>query len=218
MLRLTKIRTIALVMALYGSEAYAQPKPTFPCSPALNQVLSGQLNTLDADTLNYSPIGSTITSYNGIGYNKADGYIYGQQGSNVIQIDANGVARNLTLTSISGSTPSGSFIGDFDNFGNLLLSTNTNYWLLSNINPTALTADSRQLTKIGTGSVNDFAYVPSENAFFGVSSGGGQIVKVAYDPSPNQVTVTSISLFGASVSGAFGALWADSAGRETFTE
>lgn len=209
-------RFVRMATLIIGCPASALAQPAFQCSPTLYQVLNtpnaGQLNALDPATATYTPIGTPQGSYNATAYNPVDNFIYALDGSGFVQIDATGQKRSVTLNLISGAAPGG-FAGDFDTAGNYVGGNTSTLWLINNIDPVNLTADSRQLAVTGSPGSADLVYVPTADRFYGTN--GTNLNEIDVDESAVTANVTAKPI-GLADSGSFGAGWADQPGSLLF--
>lgn len=119
-----------------------------------------QLTRIDTtiNPFSYSAVGGTNPIYNALGYNSADNYMYGLQGSTarLVRIGADGTALDLGL--VSGLPVQSYFSGAFASTGNMLYtmafpSQNQLY----TINVATMTATAITLSRSVT--VADFAFI-----------------------------------------------------------
>lgn len=137
---------ISTLVTLTWSPAHATGP--FNCQPGFYQVISGQLKILNPLTGVYSDIGSTGATYNAIGYNPNDDFIYGwgTGGSiigQLIKVDSAGVVTPLGTAGITGS----SFVsGDFDADNNIYFRKNASTLVRINVQTSPLTYTELPLT------------------------------------------------------------------------
>ncbi len=125
----------------------------FACESALYQVLSGQLKIFDPASLEYTPIGTAIPSYNGTGYNVQDGYIYGHRSQDgkryLFKIFNDGTYE--TVGEITNGNDYPNYKADFDDDGNLVTYHNGVLYFLD-VDQTPLAHTSINLTNTTGGS------------------------------------------------------------------
>ena len=121
----------------------------FTCRPGFYQVISGQLKILNPLTGVYSDIGVQGETYNAIGYNPRDNYIYGWGTAGAIQnqlvkVDS---AGSVTALGAAGAATGNWVSGDFDDNNNLYFRKNNT--TLIKINVAANPPTSTELTLTG---------------------------------------------------------------------
>lgn len=142
----TAIALIISVVAMGSGPVYAAGP--FSCQPGFYQVISGQLKLLNPTTGVYTDIGSAGNTYNAIGYNPRDNYIYGWGTSGsienkVIRIDSAGTVTDLGTAGLGALNM---FSGDFDDNNNLYIRKNTS---LIKVNVASNPPTSTELTLTG---------------------------------------------------------------------
>ncbi len=133
----------------------------FTCSNAFYQIINGTLTQLNPSTGQYTTLGSTGSlNTNAVGYNQEDNYLYAIQtiafgGSNgLVRIEHDGTTTGLGIP--TGLTwPAAYVSGDFDNAGNLYVSTSSS--TLFKIDVSANTATTIALT--ASLPINDLVYL-----------------------------------------------------------
>ncbi|MEM7800778.1 MAG: hypothetical protein AAF633_16425, partial [Chloroflexota bacterium] len=183
---------------------------TFVCEPAFYQVLGRTLHRLDTETFEYEVIGSHSRSYNAIGYNIEDDYLYGiqkiQGDSHLIQINNKGVITELGEVNIPSNTR---YRGDFDLEGNLVVTNGSFLYSIDVSESPATVTTSERLTKIGNPSLNfhDITYNRITDTFFSFTQ--GQVLEI----DPVELTIEKIADYSDVVSGKpFGAAFSDENG------
>lgn len=217
MIKLFKILVAAILLAtcLAYQSSHVNAAP-FACSPSFYQVIGGQLKVLDPITGVYNNIGADAGfSYNAIGYNVLDNYIYGiaQSGAtgvtigDVIRISSDGTVFNLGAP--TGGIPISGYVnGSMDTSGNLYIITGTSTVYKINVS----TLVSTQLTITG-----DAIADPYENVFMGnkLYSLVGSTLSVVDLSTNNATNVTVSGPSGWVSAGGYGAGWATK-GSELF--
>ena len=176
--------------------------PPFTCEPGFYQVISGQLKELNPVTGAYTNIGSTYsTTYNAMGYDVLDNYLYamgtgGSDQGDLLRIASDGAVSDLGRPS---GLPVANYVsGDMDNQGHLLVQGNASTWY--SIDVTTLTATAFTVTG-STGSGNDAAWI---GGFLYFAS--GQTLSTI---SLTNDVETSVGVGTLPSGGAFGAAWSD---------
>ena len=142
------VATVFSLVVVLNVSTQANASSPFACRPGFYQVISGQLNILNPLTGQYSPIGNaTAGTYNAIGYNPNDNYIYGWgTGGTIlgqlIRVDSSGVVTALGSAGTNGSYVS----GDFDDNNNLYFRKNGTTLVRINVAASPLTATELTLT------------------------------------------------------------------------
>ena len=208
-----------------------QTSVPFTCSDAryVSQIISGDtsttLTTLNLDG-SYTPIGTASgKTYNGIGYNVVDNFIYalikpipgGTNPTNLARIDANGVLYDMgpitdALTGVPYTGPTGAS-GTMDNSGNLYIKavgpTNVLYKIkVSDRTVTTLSLSANVTT-------NDLAFVPKNGTItddFIYYQNAGFLGKINLTTGPGTVT-TPINSTAHSSPTTFGAFYSDGLGN-----
>lgn len=214
-----------------------------PGQASLYQVIDGQLKVFDTAENAYQDAGpSTGLKINAIGFNVEDDLIYGVakkdgvdalgnpvKSTDVVMMDADGNAYRI------GEGPTGDYVGDFDDSGNLwtFASTMNNATMIdvdnldANGNPTITQFDLPN--DLFNGRIYDIAYNSAENAFYaveapGTNGGAGAIHKIDLsqvadggEPSITSVPITG-TLFddgmeAGMAKGAYGAVFLDGDGN-----
>lgn len=148
---LTAATSVALGMfSIHLTETPVDATSPFECQPGLYQVISGQLNILNPVSGQYSPIGSTQPTYNAIGFNPIDNYLYGWgTGGNingqVIRIASDG---SITTMGNAGQTGTTFVSADFDAEGFLWMRKNAT--TLVKVDVSGATATSENVTFTGS--------------------------------------------------------------------
>ena len=187
----------------------------FVCEPAFYQVLGSSLNKLDAQTFDYTILGTHNRGYNGIGYNVEDNYIYGIERINgkyhLKKIDNKGVHTDLGTVDIAGRT---NYRGDFDLDGNLVV-TNGKALYLIDVSATPPTVEVKALTKVGTVSYafHDITFNRVTNTFWTYTR--GEVIEI----DPTALTIEKIADYTAIADGApYGAAFSDADGDLYFSK
>ncbi len=178
----------------------------FSCQPSIYQVIAGGLNRFDPSTSVYSPIGTAGASYNALGYNPIDNYLYGVEGTTVIRVGADGSRETVT-----GLTVPSSNAGDVGDDGSYYLKINgTSYRKVDLVNKTDTT-----LTVTGAGqNVSDIVYYRSGGNQYLVGVLGPIVNIVALNAAGTSGNITQKTVAGlpAGTNG-YGAIWTDVNGR-----
>ena len=138
---------ILLANSIFGGSVAGASGP-FNCQPGFYQVISGHLKILNPLTGAYSDIGVAGDTYNAIGYNPSDDYIYGWGTSGaingqLIKVDSAGTVTALGNVGITGSN----FVsGDFDNNNNIYFRKNSTTLVRINVATTPLSHTELTLT------------------------------------------------------------------------
>ncbi len=204
------------------SECYgiSSCETAFTCTNTLYQVISATLKKLDPLTGEYEAIGSASSSYNGAGFNVQDGYIYGIKsatgGVRLWKINNQGKETDLGIISnFYGRT----YVGDFDESGNLYTYNGGSSTTLSyvDVDSETLTSTKLSLTHISTSKtpgVADITYNPVYKKFYGLS-GGHELLELDHIAKTARV-LGDFSEF-IDVNGGFGAAWSDQNGNSYFS-
>jgi hypothetical protein len=186
--------------------------PAFVCSKSqilYSGSLSGTTTLYDvnysANPLTRNPIGvSAAGIYNAIGFNTADGLVYGilsELGANsnhLIRIDGNGDVIDLgAVTGLPVQNTNEYNAGDFDNAGFLYVMHN-NSGSIYKIDVVGKTATAISLSPAVSISVSDIAY--HNGLFYGIRNSNSQLISI--DPATGIVT----DIGAAHGTGVFGAL------------
>ncbi|HWE57161.1 MAG TPA: Ig-like domain-containing protein [Acidimicrobiales bacterium] len=187
----------------FGGRSASATASSFTCQPGFYQVISGQLKLLNPLTGIYTNIGSVnsgYTSYNAMGYDVQDNYIYAISTStspgSVLKVAGDGTVTNLGVPS---GLPAVQYIsGDMDNSGDLIVQTGTpNVFYSINVN----TMTATQFTVSGSvGGANDMVWI--NGSLYMVSGSTLYVVNLS------TMTATSAPVAGLA-SGNFGAAWSD---------
>ena len=194
----------------------------FSCENTLYQVISNTLNELDPLTGTYNPLGSASSNFNGAGYNVEDGYIYGirsaSDGKRLWRVNTLGGETDMGLiTNFAGL----SYVGDFDDSGNLYTFTGGNQPSISYVdvssNVIQSVTTSLQPKESSDGNLPtsaDITYNPKFEVFLGLSN-QQQLFALNHAES----TYTIIGLFSSEIkeTGSFGAAWSDKDGFSYFS-
>ncbi len=191
----------------------------FVCSSNFYQVISGQLKLLDPSTGAYTDIGTAqADSYNAIGYNALDNYIYGIKTSvtdgigalgNLVQISSDGTLTDLGA--VSGLPLIAYFNGATDLAGNLYIRTGNA--TVYKINIASLTATPLSISGDAIGAANEAVFIA--NKLYLLIGSTLSIVDLSTNTSTN-VTVTGPAGW-LTASNNFGAGWTDQAGELFFS-
>lgn len=190
----------------------------FICTNTLYQVISNSLKRLDPISGEYEQVGDASANYNGAGYNVQDGYLYGigsgSDGKHLWKIDNSGSEEDLGLiTRFAGR----SYVGDFDELGNLYTYQSGSAAFLSYIDVDAEEIESVQvpITSLSgsTPSSADITYNPIFKKFYGLD---GQNRLFSLDPVEAESEI--LGHFGAEIDvrGSYGAAWSDVEGSSYF--
>lgn len=212
--------TLASILnAVYTLPAQAQVQPTFSCDGAayVGQKPPGvnfhQLSQLDTSTnpISFTNVGGTNHgfSYNAIGFNVNDGYLYGKSGRRVVRIGSDGSVVNLGEPTLpNGNTVNGGFIGDVgfnDKF--YVMANNTTLYEVDLTNSPltykVINLNDRPRTA-------DFAFNPRDQKLYAVQSNSKRLVIIDPNAAANQVTTRNLT--GDQFQGAQGAVFFDSNG------
>ena len=195
----------------------ASCETAFTCANTLYQVISSTLKKLDPLTGVYESIGSASGSYNGAGFNVQDGYIYGIKsetgGIKLWRINNQGQETDLGVVSnFFGRT----YVGDFDESGNLYTYNGGSSTTLSYIDVNADHLESIKIPLTHTGNtpgVADITYNPVYQKFYGLSA-SHQLLELDHKGQSARI----LGDFSAhiDVQGAFGAAWSDQNGNSYF--
>ncbi len=174
----------------------------FQCQPGFYQVISGQLYELNPVTSTYTAIGSKYsTSYNAMGFNVLDDYLYamGTGTSNtgdLLKIADDGSVADLGRPS---GMSSHSFVsGDMDGSGHLLVQYSSATWYSIDVSTgtwTSFTVTGQQ------GSGNDVVWI---DGYLYFASG-----TTLYTINLSTDVETSVNVSGLPSGGAYGAAWSD---------
>lgn len=191
------------------SPAYAAGGP-FVCQPGFYQVISGQLKELNPVTGAYQAVGVTNGTYNAIGYDTQDNYLYGISTAagnkgNLIRIADDGSLTDLGTVS---GMPTGLSIvsGDFDDNGNLIVQTGATQFY--SINVATRTATGFTTTGV-TASTNDMVWI--NGTVYGMTGTTLYAVNLSTHVSTS-ATVSGVT------SGSFGAGWSDNPNELFFSD
>lgn len=137
--------TSLLSFGLTGSVSATSP---FSCQPGFYQVISGQLNILNPLTGVYAPIGTQGSTYNAIGFNPVDNFIYGWGTAGAINGQVIRVSSDGSITPLgnAGHTGSNFVSGDFDNEGFLWMRKNDSVLLKIDVRQNPATSTEITLT------------------------------------------------------------------------
>ncbi|MFC7337425.1 DUF6923 family protein [Haloferula chungangensis] len=129
--RATRYRTFFATCAALSLAAHAETAPVFEPQPDFYQVISGQVNRLNARSGGYTPLGPNNQSYNAAGYNPLDGYVYAwgryaPYKNQLIRIHGDGTVQALGASKPNDATsPETSYYAaDMDRSGNLWVRSN----------------------------------------------------------------------------------------------
>ncbi len=172
----------------------------FACAPGFYQVISGQLKELNPVTGVYTDIGSAQPTYNAMGYDVADNYLYAISTDSTTQAHLLKIAADGSVTDLGVPTglPVASYVaGDFDGSGHLLLRSSATSWYsvdVATVKATAFTVSGAADTGNDIVWVGGVAYMLSGTTLYAV------------DLSTDVATSATVSGI---VSGSFGAGWSD---------
>jgi len=186
----------------YSSLAHANTP--FACTGDIYQVQSGQLRIFDPITSQYVDIGALGPSYNAMGFNQNDGFIYALQGSTLIRVASDGSRTEIFDTGIS------SFSGDVDNASRLWLQNGNRNLSIVDINTQAIT--DLGLDRAVPAAAADLTFVDTDDGQRIVMVGRSQMALV----DPVTGTVDKFALPDLANEGTTGAIWADSLGQVFF--
>ena len=173
------------------------------CAPGFYQVISGQLKQLNPVTGTYTDIGTvnpTYSTYNAMGYDTLDNYLYALSTSAGTQGDLLQIADDGSITDLGLPTnlPAGNYVaGDFDNAGNLIVRSTAATWYSIDVTTDVATV----LTITGAADAgNDLVWI----------SGVAYLLNATtlYAVNLSTDVATSATVAGV-VSGSFGAAWSD---------
>jgi hypothetical protein len=172
----------------------------FVCSPGFYQVISGQLKQLNPVTGLYTDIGTPQPTYNAMGYDTLDNYLYAISTGAGTTGDLLKIANDGSITDLGvpAGMPAGGWVaGDFDNAGNLIVRENSTIWFSINVATNVAT----QLTITGAPDVgNDLVW--SNGVAYLLNGTTLYAVNLSTDVATN-ATVSGV------ISGGFGAAWSD---------
>lgn len=180
----------------------------FGCDSKL--YLSQDKTLYDVNTTNnpftFPSLGSYTSSFNSIGLNPQDGFIYGtiDNTNTLVRIGKNGTFYNIGAVS---GLPNGILFnaGEFDSAGNYYIKENSNGSTLYKINVSSMTATPIALNRAIN--IADLAYNNTTGLLYSINSTDGNLISI----NPNNGTVTVIG--GGTGSTAFGALFSSSTGE-----
>ncbi len=181
-----------------STDAQAQSQPAFPGCTAdtyLAQYSNTRLFSFDTSVNPFivNPIGpASGMTYNAIGFNPADNYIYGLRGTNLLRIGSDGSVQDLGP--ISG-LPSGSIAGEFGPGGAYYVAQ---AWRIYRINVNTRTATYKTLSQRVV--AHDLAW--HNGLLYTAANNNGLLRSI----DPNTGTVTDIGNTGVSNSG-FGGMF-----------
>lgn len=224
-----------LTSLLFSATVGAQTPTTVNCSDGLAYIINstGESNTSDLYTFDLAtgnailvksgiiPAGGPSRYVNAIGYNPADGYMYGylMYTGRVFRIGANGAITEITVSDPNGLLPIGiSYVaGDVAPDGVYYLYDYENSNIikidLNSATPTAqLEFTVPSGTFSGTGSannINDFVFSPIDGNIYGVTSG---LELFRYNPVTNVITVLG-NVTGTTGTGTYGTTFMDNLGN-----
>lgn len=219
LLRLVSGSGLAVCMVMMSMGSASAAGNPFTCSSDFYQVISGQLTSLNPVTGTYSNIGTMQPdSYNAIGYNVQDNYIYGFKtvitdgvGSvgDLVRIASDGSLTDLGA--VSGLPLAAYYNGSSDLSGNMYIrQDNTTIY---KINISSMTATALTFTGDPITSANDNVFI--NNKLYFLAGNSLSIVDLATNVV-STVTVNGPSgwLTGGTL---FGSGWSDSAGGLFFS-
>ena len=186
------LRTLLAALLVTTSLSLVQAAPAnavagpFSCTPDFYQASGGDMLHLDTSTFTYSPMtGSTnLNSFNAIGYNTADNYIYGISGGNLYRVYSDG--SHSAAISLSGTPKStgGTFIA-----GNRMLTNDTNGGFTTiDLTTTPPTVASFPDTGAAWGAA-DIAFDPGTKMAYGV--GGNTLYIATFNAGLSTLNVTT---------------------------
>ncbi len=185
---------------VFAPVAEAQTAP-FQCTGDVYQVQSGQFRIFDPLLSSYVDIGPDSTDYNAIGYNIADGLVYGMRSGSIIRIDANGIVTTLFDVAFNSNS------GDVDNDNNLWVRTGNNQLQVIDLDTQSVSTIT--MTQNNPGGAADLAFVDSVVGLRIVLVGRTEMALV--DPLTGMTTTANVA--DLPNEGTTGAIWSDSAGR-----
>ena len=174
MIRLATVVIASAVAVSAGTTAAGASGP-FSCRPGFYQVISGHLKILNPLTGVYSNIGTAGDTYNAIGYNPRDNYIYGWGTSGAINGQLIKVDSAGTVTALGNAGLSGSFVsGDFDDNNNLYFRRNSTTLVRVNVAATPptgtdLTITSGSIEGVDMGWIDGFMYSVNNSTLYRVN-------------------------------------------------
>lgn len=199
---LVAIALVAAVVVVPSTPAAAAGGP-FSCQPGLYQVISGQLKLLNPITGVYTDIGSTGPTYNAMGYNVLDDYLYamgtqaGVNQSRLLRIASDGSTTDLGVPT---GLPVASYVsGDMDDQGNLVVRANATTLYRIDVDATPPAATQLTLTS-GTVEGSDLVWI--DGTTYSATNSTLYRVNLATATATN-VTVSGLP------SGGYGAAWSD---------
>ena len=198
--------TFAVSTPAISASAAAGP---FTCAPGFYQVISGQLNLLNPVTATYTQIGTAQPSYNAMGYNVVNNYLYAMSTASGTAGDLLRIANDGSVTDLELPTglPAASYVaGDFDNNGNLIIRSNATTWYSIDVATNVATT----LTITGAADTgNDVVWIG------GVMYELNAMTLYAVDLSTDIATMATVSGI---TSGSFGAAWSDNPNELFFSD
>lgn len=212
---------VASTLALFiGSPVHATGP--FNCQPGFYQVISGQLKILNPLTGVYSDIGGPGSTYNAIGYNPNDDFIYGWGtaapiSGQLIKVDSAGVVTPLGTAGITGSN----FVsGDFDADNNIYFRKNSTTLVRINVQSSPLSYSELTLTGsfegVDMGWINGVMYSVDGRKLYRVDLATLQATSVDIadggSPSGKEFPVTGAQSYGAIFSNRDNELYASNNG------
>ncbi|MEM7268930.1 MAG: cadherin-like domain-containing protein, partial [Pseudomonadota bacterium] len=179
--------------------------PASATTAVFYQTINGQLYEFDTVTQDYTTIGDPFGfKVNAVGYYSEDGQMYALvtdangvdtdgtpvTRNDIVRIDTDGSIHRIADSGMDGDAAiSGAFVGDFDSSGNMWIMKGGSRWMarldIDDITGDVMASQTVRIADEFKGKIADFAYVPSENAFFAVSSSEnkyGDDVVIRIDP------------------------------------
>lgn len=172
-------------------------------------MISGQLNLLNPVTATYTQIGTAQPSYNAMGYNVLDNYLYAMSTASGNLGDLLRIANDGSITDLGLPTglPAASYVaGDFDNHGHLIIRSSATLWYSIDV----ATNIATPLTITGAADAgNDIVWI---GAVMYELNGTTLYAVDLSDDIATSATVSGI------VSGSFGAAWSDNPNELYFSD
>ena len=189
--------------ACAGEPSTCIPAVEFACSNLAYQSAGqpAQLYSIDIATQTVTAIGGTAhgVAYNAAGYSSFDNYVYAFDRNNpaVVRVDAAGTVTRLYDFSAIGDLWIGEVIGNELYLGRAL---QARLWIVD-----VRTGGFRELVTSAIPDIDDFAYLESDDAFYGVQQ-NGQLTRISR-------TTGAVTRLGPTHLGTFGATYIDGDGN-----
>jgi hypothetical protein len=174
----------------------------FQCQPGFYQVMSGQLYELNPVTSVYTKIGSAYsTSYNAMGYNVEDNYLYAMGTGTTDEAHLLRIADDGSVTDLGqpSGLPTHDYVsGDMDGTGHLLVQLSASTWYAIDVS----TGTATSITVTGTtGSGNDAVWI--DGYLYFASNDILYTINLTTDHE------TDATVSGLPASASYGAAWSD---------